>query len=914
MTLILLKLLFNLKIDFSLLVRKKIAYIFLILLAMLIPNVSTSQVQVVADFTTVSDIMGCGSLVVELKDLSTGSPDTWLWDFGNGSNSTLQNPTVIYASPGIYDISLTVSNQFSNDLKVLYGFIKVYENPSADFNILGSTVGCNPLSIGLEDVSSSNIQINYWLWDFGDGGSSILQNPTYQYLNDGIFSVSLSITDVNGCENIITKTDIVKVSQTPIADFSADTTFSCYNSQTVGFNNSSIGSVDFIWDFGDGSASTDINPNHTYSSGLHTVTLYAKKGICVDTFILNNYIQVGSSLYPEFETDISSGCENLLVSFTDITNNNPDTWYWDFGDGNTSTIQNPINNYLDPGLYNVTLTTSISGQCVRTITYSAAIDVFPKPDIDFTFDNNYGCNFPVNVQFFDNTANAVSWNWHFSNGITSHAANPIVEFLHYGVFDLSLTAVNSFGCAINNSFDSLVVIEEIDVKIGADILSGCSPLEVTFFDSINSLIPITDWQWEFGNGLSSNLQNPISEYINSGQFDVKLTVTNDNGCVYSKLFNDYISISESPIIDFNSNKFVACAGENISFFDLSISSANITAWLWDFGDGDTSSLQNPLHQYTITGLFDVKLIASINGCEDSIIVNEYIEILDPTAFFEESYNCDNPLRVNFSDISQGADQYFWDFDDGTTSVLQNPIHYFPSRGTYNVTLTAINNLTGCTHDFTKQITITEPKAEISYLVNANNSAVDSIGCIPHQAHIINLSQDCAYFKVFWSDGYLGYGRTDHLIQDTGYIDVSMMIWDIHGCKDTVIYEKMYNVKDIEVDFSISNVVGCDSLLVDFDNISSDYSDVYWDFGDGNYSLDVNPAHIYHNTGLYDVTLYVSTDYGCKDTLKKIGYVNFEYPKSDFSSNSSIFNCVIIPVPFSSHSDVLFSSDIKIKSF
>ena len=851
---------------------------------MFIPNVTTSQVQVVADFTTDSDVMGCGSLVVEFKDLSIGLPDTWLWDFGNGSNSTLQNPTVIYTSPGIYNISLTVSNQISNDIKVVNGFIKVYENPSADFNILGSTIGCNPLSIDLEDISSSNMQINSWLWDFGDGGSSMLQNPTYQYLNDGIFSVSLSVTDVNGCENIIIKTDIVKVSQTPIADFIADTTFSCYNSQVVEFNNSSIGSIDFIWDFGDGTTSSDINPIHTYNSGYHTVTLYAKRGICVDTLILNDYIQVGFSLYPEFDTDISSGCENLLVNFTDITTNNPNTWYWDFGDGNTSTLQNPTNNYLDPGVYNVTLTTSISGQCARTITYSAAIDVFPKPNINFTFDENYGCQLPVNIQFFDNTTNAVSWNWHFSNGIILHGANPIVEFLNYGAYNLSLTAVNSFGCAINNTFDSLVIIEEFDVQIGADILSGCSPLEVNFFDSTNSLIPIIDWQWDFGNGFTSNLQNPTSEYFNSGQFDVKLTVTNDNGCISSKVFNNYISISESPTIDFNSNKNIACVGENISFFDLSTSSNTITNWLWDFGDGVTSSLQNASHQYSSSGFFNVKLIASVSGCEDSMMVNNYIEILDPTAFFEESYNCDDYLRVNFSDNSQGADQFFWDFGDGTTSILQNPIHYFPLRGIYNVTLTVINNLTGCTHEFTKQITITQPKAEISYLVNANNGPEDSVGCVPHQAHIINLSQDCAYFKVLWSDGYLAYGRTDHLIQDTGYIDVSMMIWDIHGCKDTVIHENMYHVKDIEVDFGISNVLGCDSLLVDFDNISSDYSDVYWDFGDGNFSLDINPIHIYQDTGIYDVTLYVSTDYGCKDTLQKTEYIDFEYLKADFVSD------------------------------
>ncbi|MDC0204854.1 PKD domain-containing protein, partial [Flavobacteriales bacterium] len=390
--------------------------------------------QVIADFTTASANTGCGSLVVEFLDLSTGSPTAWLWDFGNGNTSNLKNPASVYTSPGIYNVSLNVTDGISSNTKTENGFIRVHENPTAELLILGLTMGCTPLTIDFMDVSVVSTPISSWQWDFGDGGSSSTQHSTYEYLSDGLFSVSLSIEDANGCQDIVTETNIIKVNEMPIVDFDADITFSCNPSETISFNNTSIGAVDYFWDFGDGTTSTLTNPTHTFTSGTYTITLCAKAGVCIDSLVMTDLIQVGASLTPNFTTNVNNGCENLLIDFHDITNNDPDTWFWDFGDGNTSTLQNPSNNYLNPGMYDVTLTTSINGECTRTITYPSRIEVFPKPNIDFSVDTAYGCAIPFTVQFTDNTANAVNWNWHFSNGVTMHGINPIVTFTNYGLY------------------------------------------------------------------------------------------------------------------------------------------------------------------------------------------------------------------------------------------------------------------------------------------------------------------------------------------------------------------------------------------------------------------------------------------------------------------------------------------------
>ena len=102
-------------------------------------------------------------------------------DFGNGNTSNLQHPTTVYSSPGTYSVTLTVSNQSSNDIKYMNAYIKIFEELQANFSIVGNNMGCTPFIVIFEDNSNSNSQLVNWQWDFGDGGSSNLQNPNYEF-------------------------------------------------------------------------------------------------------------------------------------------------------------------------------------------------------------------------------------------------------------------------------------------------------------------------------------------------------------------------------------------------------------------------------------------------------------------------------------------------------------------------------------------------------------------------------------------------------------------------------------------------------------------------------------------------------------------------------------------------------------
>ena len=792
-TLILIKLLFKNK---YIRVNKRNKYLFLVLLAMLVSLNATPQVT--ADFTTISSSSGCGPLFVEFKDLSLGNPTSWFWNFGNGIVSNEQNPSILFTSPGSYDVYLEVSYSSFSDVKISTSFINVYDSPEASIKVLSDSLGCIPFSTEFKGVSSSSSMINSWLWNFGDGGSALIQNSEYTYLNSGLFSVSLLVTDTNGCQDLITKNDIIKVHSSPELNFSADVTFSCDSTQLVVFSNNSNYADSYNWDFGDGEFSSLNNPTHLYNSGEFSVKLYAHNANCYDSLVLLDLINVVGFTEPKIIVNNTEGCEELSVNFSSDTFNDSYTYLWNFGDGVTSVLQNPNHYYDSIGEYNVSLTSSYDSVCTTTQTFDSLISVFPNPEILF-FSDTLLCYFPYQAQFVDYT----------------------------------------FGA--------------------------------------------THWLWDFGNGVVSETQNPSNIYNATGVYDVSLTVADTNGCLSTKTINDYIKVNESPLSEFSLEENQFCAGEEISFINLSSESS--TDWLWIFGDDSISNIKNPIKVYNKSGIYDVKLISSAGMCSDTFEINNCVEILSPIAFFEDIHNCDDPLKVIFKDLSEKSSSIFWDFGDGLTSSVNEPTHLFQNLGLHNVTMIANNDSTGCTHTYSKEINLTNPIANFDYLINPNNGYEDSVGCAPRRVYVDNQSIDCSYYWIDWGNGNISSGESN-IYSDAGLYDVKLIISDDYYCTDTFTIKRMYNMHKFEADFKISNKIGCDSLLVSFKSSSNIPIESYiWDFGDGEISNDMDPNHIYYNEGVYDVSLYLNPIYGkCQDSLIKFEYINFKKPIADFSSN------------------------------
>ncbi len=280
-----------------------------------------------------------------------------------------------------------------------------------------------------------------------------------------------------------------------------------------------------------GSQTTDISAPDL-AAGTYSVIVDANSAASTGTFTLT----VGA-IKSNFSLNPDTGCAiPHTVFFTDASsrvNIATDTWSWNFGDANTSTLQNPIHNYTATGEYTVTLTvTNPTTGASDTFTDEVIVSI---PTADFSGAPLFGCG-PLSVDFTDaSTASGsttiTGWSWDFGDGGISTDQNPTYVYDSPGVYTVSLTTTDSNGCT--NTFTRAGYVQ----VIGPDVdfrtttkRTGENPLTVAFQDRTIFGAPITSWTWNFGDGGSSNLQNPSHTYNTVGTFNVSLTVTDIDGC------------------------------------------------------------------------------------------------------------------------------------------------------------------------------------------------------------------------------------------------------------------------------------------------------------------------------------------------------------------------------------------------
>ncbi len=243
-------------------------------------------------------------------------------------------------------------------------FAPVYP-PVANFTS-NVTTGSAPLTVKYTDISKRTP--TKWKWSFGDGTFSTVKNPIHKYSAVGKYTVKLTATNEGG-NSTATKTNYITVIAKPVASFSAKPT-SGKATLTVAFNDTSTGiPAGWKWSFGDGSTSTKQNPTYKYSkAGKYTVTLTVTNAAGSNTVTKMNYITVVAKPVAAFSASPTSGKVPLTVKFTDKSTGYPASWKWTFGDGSTSTVQNPTHKYAKTGKYTVSLTVkNVTGSNTKTI-------------------------------------------------------------------------------------------------------------------------------------------------------------------------------------------------------------------------------------------------------------------------------------------------------------------------------------------------------------------------------------------------------------------------------------------------------------------------------------------------------------------------------------------------------------------
>lgn len=689
---------------------------------------------------------GEAPLTVLFSDLSeAGSVNIteWQWDFGDGSTSMLRNPSHIYAAPGSYTVSLTVTTSVGTHTALRRDYIQVVEKPNANFTAFPVSGGA-PLTVSFADTSSpGSAPITAWEWNFGDRSPiGTEQNPNHVYTAPGLYTVTLTVTTAAGTDKE-TKVQFVNVAGAPVADFTSDFSPGVAPLTVKFTDNSATGSATVLsraWEFGDGGLSAEQNPSHTYTaSGVYSVSLTVETTAGTDKVTKAQYITVEQGPDAAFSGAPLSGPAPLSVLFTDEST--PGTQaitrrQWDFGDGGLlSTLTNPTRVYTEPGKYDVSLrvTTPAGTDSLLKPAY-----VIVTPGVAFSANPAVGKG-ALSVQFTDQSDlgnyPASAYAWSFGDGGSSTETSPSHTYGAPGVYDVSLAITTELGESV--SVRPAMITVNPDAEFSAAPANGAPPLDVAFKDTtVPGTMTITGWNWSFGDGASSTEQNPSHAYAVPGRYTVALQTTTAGGVDTEQKVG---LVEVKPVVDFVVDTPMGQGSLTAAFEDTSNSgNLNVLGWHWDFGDGASSAARNPTHIYEAIGTYDVSLTITTVLGEERVSKTGFVRVAPSVDFEADKFTGTGALSVAFTDKTDPGPleivSWKWDFGDGKTSDEQNPRHDY-APGLFNVGLT-VTTSQGETSTVKEAIILVTPEVTIG--------VVQPTGPAPFEASLLDLTQAGAF--------------------------------------------------------------------------------------------------------------------------------------------------------------------------
>ena len=743
-----------------------------------------AAIKPIANFSaTPRDV--CAKIPVQFTDLSSGAITTWNWGFGDGSNSTLQNPIHGYQDTGLFTITLIVGNNSCFDTLTFQNYIHV-KPPIAIFNI---TTSCS--NKFFKTFTDQSIGADSWNWDFGDGTTSTSQNPTHTYSSVGLYNVSLTVTNFStGCD--FTKTTPVRVANEQ-ALFTASSLEICRNTSTT-FTATSIQSspaiVRFDWNFGDGTVDTGNYIIHTYiQRGLYAVSLkITDVNGCTDSILKNNYIKVVGPT-AAFAPATPGSCLNAAVTFNDLSvadaNHSLTRWYWNYGDGTIDTITTaPFQHlYATSGIFSVSLKIKDSFGCTDSTTLNNAL-IISTPVADYTTIDTLSCpGKPVKFQS-ESTGNSLTYAWTFGDGASSTQQNPVHVYNADGNYNVSLTVTDSYGCTSSKSIPQYIIVNTPVANFSvSDSFTTCPPLIMQFS---NMSQHVQSYAWDFGDGAgTSTVLSPPHFYSFAGNFTAKLTVTTFGGCTDVKTKQ---MIVRGPQGTFTYSPLIGCTPLNSMF---TATTQSRLSFGWDFNDGSTKFTNDSVvsHAYTIPGLYVPKMILTDSlGCNVAITGVDTIRVNGVnTAFAADTLircNSGNVVFTNTSTSNEIISGYQWNFGDGNSSTDAQPTHFYAATGLYYPTLIA-STQSGCRDTITSPVPIRVVK------IPKISSSQSPNGCVPLTMNFSGnlLNGDTSAIKWHWafSNNTEASGKqlAPKIYNTGGIYNYALSAVNSSGCVDTV---------------------------------------------------------------------------------------------------------------------------------
>ncbi len=865
--------------------------VLLICLTAICPYLASAQLH--ADFTA-TPTSGCAPLLVSFTDQSTGNPTSRKWDFGNGtiSNNNNSAPSTTYFNPGVYTVKLIISNGSSTDSIVKTSFITVYDKPHVDFTA-SSTSGCFPLNVSFTDKTTAGSgTITNWLWDLGDGNTSVSKNPLHTYLSAGSFDITLNVTNSFGCSAAVTKSNLIQISSGVNADFSIDSINVCHSPANFNFTNLSAGTgtLNYSWTFGDGGVSSQVSPKHPYvNEGNYTVKLLVQSSTgCSDTISKTVSVAFVHSSFSSPDTV----CSNRQFQFINTSTPTPTFSNWDFGDGSNSTTLSPFKTFLSNGSFTVKVINRFAPNC--TDSTSKTITVNSGPAASFTADDTASCTAPLTVNFQNTTTgSAISYKWDFGDGNTSTLANPSHTYTSNGIYTVTLIALNSNGC--EDVFVKTDYIKILPLRItGFSGLPDSSCIPHTIHPSVllNISATITSYLWDFGDGTTSTLAHPSHTYSTEGFYKVSVSITTAGGCPASYSLDSAVLVGHKPHADFTWSPTDVCPNVPVHFVNTSTGGPlHFMAWSYN---GYTVTPFSPNStwggSHVDTGWHFITLIVWDYGCSDTITKINAVYVKPPIAKIKFRTNCTNRLDVNFADSSLGDKTWKWDFGDGKTDTARNPLHDFSASGNYYVQLFTSNG--GCADTANVDVKVVDEHGivQITDSTTCRNQNLNFTVSNVNAANIATTTWDYGNGTIQTVNGI----STSYSYTLPGTYDVSVIVRDILGCKDTLNIQPSISVYGPKAGFSPVETGACKNATIDFtDNSGTDgvhpITSWTWLFGDNsNIKFNKPPFnHNYTDTGYFDVQLIVKDSYGCADTIKKNNLIHITQPYAKFSISDTV---------------------------
>ncbi len=635
--------------------------------------------------------------VINFLDSTLNTPTSWAWNFGDGNNSTLQNPTHLYAAAGTYQVKLLATNatgtdSFSKSITILGTFGPAAASCSPVATNPNLYKGISNVTLGTINNTSSNATEGYLDKTCTDSTRLIVGN-----------NYPISITVLDNTEYVRVWLDMNNDGQLSTTEVIAD--FNIYSYLKTGFINipgtavkgvplrMRVASEDYTL-----LATSCTNPLYGQMED-YTVILDTTTVAPIANFGMSNWVVT----------------PNTLVTFYDSSTNAPSQWSWTIvgASPTTSIVQNPSATFTTPGTYPVKLVASNNigsdsitkfvtvvnafTMCTNTASTVDTGKLFDSGGPNGNYQNNENCSFLINpgtctdsivlqrvlfqtesgydyltVYNGPTTGSTILWTGSGSfmpPTITGTASQMLIRF-------------SSDGSAVLPGFELNWIAHKAAAPVANFTYAPSSPQSgnpVMFFNT--SSANTTAWNWNFGNGNTSTLPNPTNIYTTPGTYTITLIVTS---CGKTDTTTQTIVVQGTlpPNVTFTSQN-ADCKG----LVNFAITGSTIyTNYNWDFGDGNTanSTTLTQSHTYTTGGTYAVRLVSYSPQGNDTTITNVIVFAWTPTITRSGSPNIGSPINFGVTSATNII-AYNWNFGDGNTSTAANPSNTYTAAGVYYVT-------------------------------------------------------------------------------------------------------------------------------------------------------------------------------------------------------------------------------------